>query len=92
MCLWLSATERIGKSESTERHLALCTCLAAGRRSLLHCTCSSTVSSYVDFVSGTRFRDGELVVLSVGRLSLISQVDSQLVLTSSSDLMQVGKT
>lgn len=55
-------------------------------------TCRSTVSSYMDFVAGPRFRDRELVVLSVGRFVLISQVDSELVLTSSCDLMQVGKT
>ena len=55
-------------------------------------TCCSTVSSYVDFVAGPGFRDGELVILGVGCFSLISQVHSQLVLTSSCDLMQVGKT
>ena len=54
-------------------------------------TCCAAVSSHMDFVPGPRFRDGELVVLSVGRLSLVSQVDSQLVLTSSCDLMQVGQ-
>lgn len=55
-------------------------------------SCSSTISSYVDFVAGPRFRDRELVILSVGCFTLISQVDSQLILTSSCDLMQVGKT
>lgn len=50
-------------------------------------TCCSTVSSYVDFVAGPRFRDRELVVLSVGCFSLVSQVDSQLILTTSCDLM-----
>lgn len=52
-------------------------------------TCCSTVSSYVDFVAGPRFRDRELVVLSVGCFSLVSQVDSQLILTTSCDLMKV---
>lgn len=55
-------------------------------------TCCSTVSSYMDFVAGSRFRDRELVVLSIGSFSLVSEVNSQLVLTSSCDLMQVGQT
>lgn len=55
-------------------------------------TCCPAVSSYMDFVAGPRFRHRELVILSVGRLSLISQVNSQLILTSSCNLVQIGQT
>lgn len=55
-------------------------------------TCRPTISSYMDLVAGPRFRDRELVIMGVGCLSLVSEVDPQLVLTSSCDLMQVGQT
>ena len=55
-------------------------------------TSGSTVSAYVELVARARLCDGELVVLSVGSLPVVSQVNAQLVGGQVGHLMEVGQT
>ena len=55
-------------------------------------TSGSTVSAYVELVARPRLCDGELVVLSVGSLPVVSQVNAQLVVGRVGHLMEVGQT
>lgn len=43
-------------------------------------TCCAAEPSYVDLVAATGFCDRELVILSIGRLPVVPQVHTQLVL------------
>lgn len=55
-------------------------------------TCGSTIRSYIDFIARSWLRDCKLVILSVGRFTVVPQVHSQLIMTRRCDLMEVGET
>lgn len=55
-------------------------------------TCGSAVRSNVEFVTRPGLCDGELVILSVGRLPAVLQVHPQLIVARVGDAVEVGET